>query len=63
MNNNRPKSDDKYSLDWLGCNGCAYNVGKPGWPVCDHPNGVKLVYGSCCIHRTTYKEKEPNNGG
>jgi hypothetical protein len=43
MENKETKTDDKYSLDWLGCDGCAFNQGKRGSPVCDHPKGLKLV--------------------
>jgi hypothetical protein len=50
MEKNKSKNDDKYSLDWLGCDGCAFNQGKPGWPVCDHPTGVRFVFGNKCMN-------------
>jgi hypothetical protein len=49
-------TDDKYSLDWLGCDGCIFNQGKPGWPVCNHPKGVRFLYGNRCINNKIHSE-------
>ncbi len=63
MKDNKPEIDDEYSLDWLGCKGCVYNVGKPDWPVCDHPNGVRLVFGHHCINHTESKWQSSSTDG
>jgi hypothetical protein len=38
------------SFDYLGCPVCIYNLGIAKYPICGHPEGVKVVISMRCVH-------------
>lgn len=37
----------------LDCVGCRYNQGTAEQPVCEHPKGVRMVFGARCVNRVS----------